>query len=386
VIISLHIELKTGLSFCLIFAAYINFASIHHFREDKMNIFKNYSKYLLSFALAALLGSAVLTGCSGPSDYQVQSVEQPTVAAPQSNISDQADFGQAIAAQNRHTAALLETDGVIGTGIGRNNEGNTAIYIYTTRNNVAHIPSELDGFPTIVKNVGVVEARAVYTQVYRNPFYSGVSIGNDRECAAGTFGCKVVDANGVEYMLSNNHVLARQNSAALGERIDQPGRFEMANCAQTGQVASLSKFVKINIKRTASNVVDGAIARFSGAFGQTSQVADQSYTPTSTPVAATVGMQVQKVGRTTGHTFGTVNAVNVTMLVQYSRGVARFVNQIEITPGTFSAGGDSGSLIVEYGGTAPNPVGLLFAGGTNSTFANPIQSALTALGVTIVAN
>ena len=66
------------------------------------------------------------------------------------------------------------------------------------------------------------------------------------------------------------------------------------------------------------------------------------------------------------------------------RGTARFTNQIRITPGSFSAGGDSGSLIVEDVAANPRPVGLLFAGGSDDTFANPIQSVLDALGVTMV--
>lgn len=138
------------------------------------------------------------------------------------------------------------------------------------------------------------------------------------------------------------------------------------------------------MKRNANNTVDAAIAKFSGAFGQTSLVADSTYTPTNTPIAATLGMNVQKVGRTTGHTFGSVVGTNVTILVQYSRGVARFVNQIEITtPGGFSAAGDSGSLIVLNGGSGPHPVALLFAGSSSSTIANPIGAVLNAFNVTV---
>jgi len=54
--------------------------------------------------------------------------------------------------------------------------------------------------------------------------------------------------------------------------------------------------------------------------------------------------------------------------VQYQKGCGTgkkfsvsFTNQIAITPAAFSAGGDSGSLIVSEDGT-PNPVGLLFRG------------------------
>ncbi len=62
--------------------------------------------------------------------------------------------------------------------------------------------------------------------------------------------------------------------------------------------------------------------------------------------------------------------------------LARFVNQIAITPGDFSGGGDSGSLIVTSDANL-NPVGLLFAGGDTRTIANPIDPVLASFGVTI---
>ncbi|MEK7424998.1 MAG: fibronectin type III domain-containing protein, partial [Actinomycetota bacterium] len=60
---------------------------------------------------------------------------------------------------------------------------------------------------------------------------------------------------------------------------------------------------------------------------------------------------------------------------------ARFVNQIAVTPDAFSAGGDSGSLIVTQGGN--QPVALLFAGGEGRTIGNPIDLVLQRFGVTI---
>ena len=72
------------------------------------------------------------------------------------------------------------------------------------------------------------------------------------------------------------------------------------------------------------------------------------------------------------------------MNVNYGAGgVARFVGQIMIKGnGTFSAGGDSGSLIVTQKG-GNKPVCLLFAGSSQFTFANPIDDVLAAYGVTL---
>ena len=66
------------------------------------------------------------------------------------------------------------------------------------------------------------------------------------------------------------------------------------------------------------------------------------------------------------------------------RSCALFVDQVIIRPGNFSAGGDSGSLILgEKGGDKLKPVGLLFAGSFSITVANPIDAVLGEFGVTI---
>jgi hypothetical protein len=69
--------------------------------------------------------------------------------------------------------------------------------------------------------------------------------------------------------------------------------------------------------------------------------------------------------------------------------VACFTNQIIVT--NFSAGGDSGSLVVFDGKGKTRlddrrPVGLLFAGSSSITVVNPIDAVLTRFGVTIDGN
>jgi hypothetical protein len=75
-----------------------------------------------------------------------------------------------------------------------------------------------------------------------------------------------------------------------------------------------------------------------------------------------------------------VTGVNVSVFVQYSTGIARFVQQIQFS--NISSPGDSGSLIVTNNASA-NPVALLFAGSSSSTIGNRIQNVLNNFGVTI---
>lgn len=103
--------------------------------------------------------------------------------------------------------------------------------------------------------------------------------------------------------------------------------------------------------------------------------------------AALLGVAVTKYGRTTGLTQGTITGINATLSICYEVVVifcvrsATFVDQLVITPGTFSGGGDSGSLIVASSGL--NPVGLLFAGSSAQTIANRVDLVLDHFGVAI---
>lgn len=156
-------------------------------------------------------------------------------------------------------------------------------------------------------------------------------------------------------------------------------------------MADLSIFVPISFTPSTTNRVDAAIAEVRpGAVDLNGTILDIG--PVSHYIAApALGMPVKKSGRTTGLTTGTITGLNATVDVTYSQQcgvgsqVARFVGQIVIGPGGFSAGGDSGSLIVQDTAGCPHAVGLLFAGGSTVTIANPISDVLVELGVSMPA-
>lgn len=220
------------------------------------------------------------------------------------------------------------------------------------------------------------------------PIQLGTSGGNINDasrlfCCTGTLGSLVQNGGGTQFILSNNHVLARTNKASLGEDVIQPGLADQ-NCVKDllDVVADLSAFKLISFKAGTTNTVDAAIAQVrAGAVDTSGSILDIGQV-SSAIAAPALGTAVKKSGRTTGLTLGTITAVNVTVDVLYSKqcGIgsrkARFVNQIGVTPGTFSAGGDSGSLVVEDVGVCPRAIGLLFAGSSAITLANPISEVL----------
>ena len=246
------------------------------------------------------------------------------------------------------------------------------------------LPPEIDGIPTDVIETGRFFAQVPIAQQRRRPARGGCSVGFQAAgfVMAGTFGCLVTDGTR-RYILSNNHVLADENTLPLNSPIFQPGLLD-GGVAAADRVARLRRFVRIR-KLPADNRVDAAIAA-----PDTPGVASPLILPnvgalgTTAPVPATVGMRVHKHGRTTGYTRGRVIDVSADVNITYDFGVARFVDQMIIvgTPGSFSDSGDSGSLIVRRSGN--RATGLLFAGSATHTIANHIGDVLTALGVTLV--
>ena len=230
------------------------------------------------------------------------------------------------------------------------------------------------------------------------PILLGVSGGSIDDsssafCCGGTLGALVQDGDGVQYILSNNHILARTNKGISGDLIVQPGLIDVDPvCTEvpSNAVAYLSDFVPIEFNLT--NLVDAAIAEvILGRVHPSGNILDIGALNSATLAPSSPGLAVKKSGRTTGLTQGTISAVDVTVNVSIptkcgpGRGKsATFTDQLRITPGTFSAGGDSGSLIVEDVASLPRAVGLLFAGSSTSTLANRIDNVLSAFGVSMI--
>lgn len=308
---------------------------------------------------------------------------------------------RAIEVQERHTDELMAKPGVVGTAIGEGQGARPVILVLLEAGGVPGIPDSLEGVPVRPLITGKVYALAKPdgkpgggkpgggslspTDKWPRPVPIGVSTGNKGECSAGTIGCRVKKGSTV-YALSNNHVYALENGASIGSEVLQPGLYD-TSCAFNADnvIGTLSAFVLIDFSPDANNVIDAAIASTTTGNLGTATPPNGYGIPQSGTTAAALNQAVQKYGRTTGLTKGSVVAINATINIGYSSGTARFVSQTIVygSRGAFLKAGDSGSLLV----TDPDkaPVGLLFAGDMSGKYgiANPIDAVLAAFKVTV---
>jgi hypothetical protein len=185
----------------------------------------------------------------------------------------------------------------------------------------------------------------------------------------------VKDSSGLQYILSNNHVLADTDQAAPGQNISQPGLVDN-NCRPATTVAhfTVAPHLGTNVDAALAKLVAGTMNSGGSILGVG--------VPNPAPVSAKINMGVAKSGRTTGLTCGSVQSVNTSVKVQYQKGCNQglkftisYTNQVVVASSTFSAAGDSGSLIVSK--SAAHPTALLFAGSSTTTVGNPIGQVLS---------
>ncbi len=353
------------------------------------------TKYLRSFILVILLATMALVGQSATQSTSPTADGIINDTEPIDPIDDpaydQVEFARVMDIQQRNQDALLDMDGVTGIGIARDDSDQNFVFQITFDESAVPppVPPDIEGVATVVVAAPAPEAQDICGTDHRLqhgfPVPMGISTSSNLYCGAGTLGFKACDGVSIGYV-TNNHVAAAGGpfSCPNGAPFNTP-QFHRATldagCALAANIGNLARFVPLN---AAFNFVDAAYVRSDN--GRVSNAIRDIGVPTRrprTPRSLRFGEVVQKSGRTTGLTFGRIAAVNVATTINYGRcGSARFFGQIAIvglSPCFFSQPGDSGSPVVD---AANNPVGLLFAGGGNVTFINPITEVLARLGLT----
>jgi hypothetical protein len=332
----------------------------------------------VGLALALLVDLGLYASGPGPYDYTASS------------------FEAALAAQERVTEDWLALEGVVGTAIGVDGSGHAVLKIYLTAVGAAVLPRFVGGVEVVTEVTGPFmalpaaeddDATADPTRGFERPVPIGVSTGHP-QVSAGTIGARVTDGSRT-FALSNNHIVAASNGGSEGDALLQPGAVDGGRDPDDA-IGTLFDFEPIRFCSAVCefNQIDAGLA-LTTTDDLGSATPEGGYgTPRSSPVEAALGLEVQKYGRTTGHTVGRVSGIHATIDVNYRNGTARFEEQIVISGSGFSAGGDSGSLIVTRGRLLADrrPVGLLFAGATGTTLANPIDLVLERFGVRIDAD
>ncbi len=311
---------------------------------------------------------------------------------------------------------------VVACGIGYKIRGGTQTHELSLVVSVTHkvpaanllaedlIPPQIEGVPTDVVELGVLRAFSdpAEHRKRRRPAVPGISIGH-LHISAGTFGCLVRRGDDL-FILSNNHVLADVNRARPGDPILQPGPSD-GGTQPVDRIAVLEEFVPLDfgtaeptcplaglaakglnalakllgssyrfqpiVQTPGINRVDAAIAR-----PLQPDLVSPEILEIGAPVGvgeAMLGMTVQKSGRTTGYTTGTITQIDATVRIDYYGPQATFGGQLVATP--MSQPGDSGSAVLDM---ERRVVGLLFAGSDAATIINPIADVLSALRVELV--
>jgi hypothetical protein len=270
----------------------------------------------------------------------------------------------------------------------------------------------------LLNTAGVSSNPSAHQAQLSTPVSLGNSGGNNNDydtqgnqivdCCSGTLGSLIEDTNNHQYLLSNNHVLARSDQASVGDAIIQPGLIDN-NCTPNGEgggttpVGSLTGWLALSSNTTnvdaAIAQVDSGVVNTSGAIlelgvrqpdGTLAAAPPGISTSGGKGEAAALNQVVAKSGRTTGLTCAGISALDLDVSVDYYLDCAEtkpyltktYTNQLAISGNEFSDAGDSGSLVVDVANA--EPVGLFFAGGTDASgvsqgVANPVSDVLSEL-------
>ena len=318
--------------------------------------------------------------------------------------------------QSAVTPDLMKWPAVLGTAIGLSEAGQPELVVFVDRDGASHA-DVVRALPPALRGIAV---RAELSDTFRifggkpgsggsggtggvshsvgqaPPIQLGTSGGwrydlANGYCCGGTLG-SLIQVNGVQYILSNYHVLeadivggGNNLIASTGNPIIQPGLIDAScnagNAQIVGTLVKISSLPNSNVDASIAQVGEGMVDS-GGAVLEIGPLSSQT-------VAASLNQAVKKSGRTTGLTHGKVTGLNATIRVSYENECAgsaafskTFTGQIVISNSgrRFLDSGDSGSVLVEDAPTTPRAVGLLYAGSSTSALANPIDEVLQYIG------
>lgn len=316
-----------------------------------------------------------------------------------------ATYKEALRAKERLVKRWGKMPGVVGIGIGladgKNHKKGLCVILYTvdastavkkacprcvsltgkTRRPRTRVPVRIisSGRCMSLPLIRPTQSSGRYSSRIR-PAVAGYSVGYAG--IAGTAGLIVSGAarRAQRYLLSNNHVLNRNNSGEQTLTL-QPGGADGGREA-SDQIGRLYRFVRL--RRNQVNYMDAALSIPHSNALLAPRYAVVGRVPGYVRSYA-VGTRLKKVGRTTGFVRGVVVSVNTDIAIDYGSygglGRIRFRNQTVIRANqAISLAGDSGSVWLTNNNYA---AAVNFAGSADGrlSIAFPIQWAMQAFGV-----
>src|SRR5262245_10889349 len=311
--------------------------------------------------------------------------------------------------QSQVTSDLMRQPEILGTAVGVDAAGTPVLTVYVDRDAtnagdvVRDLPRNFGGVGVQIHLTDKFRAMArppgggvSHTARQNPPIQLGTSGGWSYDlangyCCGGTLG-SLIQVNGMQYIMSNYHVLEADivsggNGiiAQTGDPVIQPGLIDVgcksASAQAVGSLVKLSSLPAANVDVSIAQVSPGMVRSDGAILG--------IGTISANTVGPALRMGVKKSGRTTALTRSSISGLNATISVIYDNECAggnaftkTFTGQIVISNRArkFLNSGDSGSLMVEDVTTNPRAVGLLYAGSSSSAIANPINDVLTFVG------
>lgn len=267
--------------------------------------------------------------------------------------------------------------------------GGARMHVEFVHGNTAHVGPNPPPAPAVVP----------YTIGPNGQYTCGSSVYIGSEKGAGTLGCLVRDRAGHLYGLSNNHVTGGSNYALPGLPVVAPGMADVTAGGRDpetlGHHAGAYPFIDgIPGVVDARQNLDAAVFAILDENRVSSMQRNRYDTP-SRFMPLEVGLNVEKVGRSSDRTTGEVFAElfdfePVTYVMDIIRGfkIVYFMSlfAVKSTLGTFSVPGDSGSLVVTTNRDGEKiATGIVVAGNDEGvTLCLSIDRVLTHFGVTLV--
>jgi hypothetical protein len=323
---------------------------------------------------------------------------------------------QEAAAMPADAVGIFERQAITAFGV---NERRGRVYVYTNKrvtklqSNI--LPSSANAKVEIVYSqarsltIGneeedpILGALPYYIKAGRYACGSSIGVGNSR--SAGTLGVLVKDANDEMFGLTNNHVIGGCNNTRLGLPILAPGVMDvMADVRSPFTIGNHHAVLTFRQgEPTTINHMentDAALLKIIDPDSVSSMQGDLYDTPDGY-LGPEADMEVEKIGRTTGHQEGYIESEIIgpwpltykTITYHSPDEAVNFVGTVYFEPvylirgrnGPFSQPGDSGSLVTTVVGSQRYAVGLVFAGRANdASYMLPLGPILERFGVSLV--